>query len=269
MLQLERMLDVDRLRSTLERDRATYERSRPFPHLVIDDFLRPEAANRLAGRFPDLDAKAKAIARLLEGRSYATNLDRYGVEFVEAFAELGSPDLMQYLRELTSVRDLEIDPLAIGGGIHQGARGSTLHVHADTNVNSSDDARFRRVNIMVYLSRDWQPSWGGALDLYDATGTKRLDSIEPKFNRAVVLEIGDDSFHGYTSLRCPSSTTRKAIAAHYYSSEPGSRQTRVPHGTILSQPGGATFLGRAAYKIRRKIFLKIMSVDGITPTPKS
>jgi len=269
LLQLEPLLDVDRLRSTLDRDRGTFERNRPFPHLIIDDFLVPETAQRLAGRFPDLDAKAKAIARLLEGRSYASNLDRYGVEFIEAFGALGAPDFTAYLRELTSVGDLEIDPLAIGGGIHQGARGSTLHVHADTNVNSADASRYRRINVMLYLSPDWEASWGGNLDLYDRTGTKQLASIEPRFNRAVVLEIGEDSFHGYKSLRCPSSTTRKALAAHYYSDAPGPRQTVEPHDTIRIQPGGPTLLGRVAYKIRRKIFVAVMSVDGITPTPKA
>lgn len=262
------IIDIERLRSRLAADRSSFQDNFPFRHVVIDDFLSAEIAERLFASFPSLDAKELTLARTLEARSFEGNVKRFGPTFETVFAELGSPDFTSYVRELTGMDDLTIDPENVGGGLHQGARGSALHVHADHNTHPNDPSRYRRLNILIYMTKGWEAAWGGALELYDHDGKRKLDQIEPRFNRAVVMEVHDRAFHGYRALKTPDGVTRKLLAAYYYSDAPAPEQSVESHPTLLGRPEGENAASRALGRMRRWAFHKIKGGRGLTPTPK-
>ena len=49
------VLDFERLERKVERMRDEYQSATPFPHIVIDDLLEPEAAKAAIAEFPSLD----------------------------------------------------------------------------------------------------------------------------------------------------------------------------------------------------------------------
>jgi Rps23 Pro-64 3,4-dihydroxylase Tpa1-like proline 4-hydroxylase len=79
----------------------------------------------------------------------------------------------------------------------------------------------RKINIIIYLSQDWNPEWGGNLGLWSHNSkTNRPDKMEKqvicKFNRAAIFDTTQNSWHGLPSpLTCPDNQSRKSIAVYY------------------------------------------------------
>ena len=113
--------------------------------------------------------------------------------------------------------------------------GGHLALHADFN---RDRARHleRKVTVLYYLGKDWQPAWGGALELWDDPRTRCQASILPLLDRLVVMAHGDAYWHGHPApLACPPTRFRASIAAYYYAA---ARSVDEPDGH------GAIWVGR-------------------------
>jgi hypothetical protein len=76
----------------------------------------------------------------------------------------------------------------------------------------------RRLNVLIYLNKDWEESYGGHLQLWDKDMKYCKKKYLPKFNSMVVFGTTDFSNHGHPdALTCPDDRSRKSIATYYYS----------------------------------------------------
>jgi len=76
------------------------------------------------------------------------------------------------------------------------------------------------LNLLVYLNSDWDESWGGNLGLWSNESPESPGSLEkeiwPKFNRAVIFDTTQNSWHGLPEpIQCPESQFRKSLAVYY------------------------------------------------------
>jgi hypothetical protein len=143
---------------------------------------------------------------------------------------------LNFLEKLTGIAGLIADPHLRGGGLHEIRREGALGVHADFNLYPRLNI-WRRLNFLLYLNEDWDLSWGGELELWDRTGKQKVKGIAPLFNRAVIFDTSNYSYHGHPHpLMCPSDRSRKSIALYYYT-------TQAPEGE--SAPHTTVFLARA------------------------
>lgn len=100
--------------------------------------------------------------------------------------------------------------------MHEIGTGGKLGIHADFRIHQRL-ALQRRINVLIYLNKDWQPKWGGDLELWDRDMKACVHRIEPLFNRCVVFNTDADSFHGHPdALNTPAGITHKSIALFYY-----------------------------------------------------
>jgi Rps23 Pro-64 3,4-dihydroxylase Tpa1-like proline 4-hydroxylase len=260
-------VNVDRLETELPELKASYEAATPFRHVIIDNFLEPGFARQLHQDYPQLDAMQRSMARILKARSYDGDFDRFGSPFSDYFGSIQAEPFLSWLRRLTGIDDLEMDPKLVGGGLHQGARGSSLHVHADHNTHPHDPSRYRRINVLFYVNDGWKPSWGGELDLYDATGTRVVERVIPAFNRCVIMDVHDHAFHGYEALRIPGKITRKLLASYFYSDSPSELQTVESHPTLYGTPE-VSKLEKFGMRVRRKVLHRLRDLGGLRPKPR-
>jgi Rps23 Pro-64 3,4-dihydroxylase Tpa1-like proline 4-hydroxylase len=197
---------------------AQYNSAQPFPHIVIDDFLSVDLAEEIIASFPAKEEcsvlRTHAYAYLKRGYKpddLATNVCR---NYLYLF---NTSPLLQWLEHLTGIPGLIPDPYFTGGGFHEIDRGGRLGVHTDFNLYSRLNL-IRRINLLVYLNKDWRPEYGGNLELWNADVTACVRSIEPLFNRCVIFNTDKRSFHGHPEpLNCPDTRTRRSIAIYYYS----------------------------------------------------
>ena len=243
---------LTRLTALLQRvdeDAARYASADPFPHIVIDDFLQPDPLARAMAEFPPpeaiddwrradaMDAQGRVAQRLKLG--YSGEL-RFGDTLRGLVHELNSGPFLRYLERLTGIAGLLPDAHMTGGGLHQYLPGAVLRVHADFNKLPGFNLD-RRLNLLLYLNPDWQPAWGGDLELWDREMRGCAQRIAPVANRCVVFSTTRDSYHGMPDpLACPDGTTRRSLALYYYSNGRPEAERGPEHSTLWqARPGEA------------------------------
>lgn len=195
-----------------------YAQASPFPHAVLRGAWKPElldACKAEIGRFTDWDGEKDFYGS--KKKRYCGDIERLPPSVQRLIHEAGSPAFLRWLMELTGEQALLPDPFLEGGGIHQIVAGGFLKVHADFNWNEQMQL-FRRLNVLIYLNRDWNPAWEGSLELWEQDMSRSAVSVAPEFNTMVVFTTDDKSFHGHPRpLACPAGVTRDSIALYYYS----------------------------------------------------
>jgi hypothetical protein len=131
------------------------------------------------------------------------------------------------------VDNLIPDPRFEGGGLHQIVRGGKLGVHADFNKHR-DFGLDRRLNLLLYLNRDWREEYGGHLQLWDRDVARCEAKVLPVFNRVMIFGTTDFTFHGHPDpLTCPEGMTRKSLALYYFSNGRPAEEITGEHSTIF------------------------------------
>ena len=98
--------------------------------------------------------------------------------------------------------------------------GGNLSVHLDYSTHPKMNLQ-RKINLIIYLEEGYDSSWGGDLELWSHNpDTKKpghcVRSVEAKFNRAIIFDTTQNSWHGVPSkLKCPPGKARKSFAVYY------------------------------------------------------
>lgn len=195
----------------------------PFKHCVIDEVFETSFSKQCLDSFPPLDSSIwlKSNDKDIEVK-YRTNFQS---EFdipeglVDAFRLLNSASILKAISEVFDIPKLLPDAYYTGGGLNVTEKGGLLDVHVDGNYHDATGLN-RRINVIVYLNPDWEESWGGDFGLYNEDGTVLIKKIEPIFNRMVIFDTHDKSFHGLPDpLNFPPGKNRKSIILYYYTKE--------------------------------------------------
>jgi Rps23 Pro-64 3,4-dihydroxylase Tpa1-like proline 4-hydroxylase len=130
---------------------------------------------------------------------------------------LNTRPMLKFLETLTGIQSVLPDPTYAGGGLHQIKPGGLLEVHADFSYHNGLRLD-RRINVLIYLNKDWEEEYGGHFELWDREVKRAEKKILPIFNRCAIFSTTSVSFHGHpVPLACPPDRNRKSIATYYYS----------------------------------------------------
>ena len=230
-----------------------YQSASPFPHIVMDDFIKLDVLEKVLKEFPDLamhDESAIKFNNANEIKFAGKGMGILSPAALYLTSYLNSDLFLNYLNTMTGIQEpLISDPYLAGGGYHEIKRGGLLKVHADFN-NHPKLTLDRRLNLLVYLNKDWSDDWGGKLQLFDVDRKKAVVSVMPKFNTAVLFTTTSFTYHGHPDpLNCPDSRSRKSLAYFYYS-------TGRPAGEALGYDHSTIFRPRAEHKSEVKLKFK-------------
>ena len=206
--------------------RESFEAARPFPLLVLDDFLVPELADALVAEFPTVEEMPRSRDYVFGNKHELSSIEARGPASAQLYAAMLSDQFRDFLVEVTGF-EVFVDPAFHGGGFHQGADGSYLDMHVDFNVHPLHADWHRMLNILLYLNPNWQPAYGGELLVKNAPDAEPR-AISPQFNRAVIMLTADSTYHGYRRMSLPPGVTRRSIATYAYRMmEPGEVKART------------------------------------------
>jgi Rps23 Pro-64 3,4-dihydroxylase Tpa1-like proline 4-hydroxylase len=229
------MFDYAVLQTLASDHHAAYVVGAPYPHICFDNFLPPDTAREVAASIPSPDdgrAWQFFFAKGFEEKWAVSDEASLPPPVLALTREFNSSRFIRFLETLTGISGLLPDPHLFGGGIHMVKTGGVLQIHSDFNVAEHIRAH-RRVNLFVYLTPDWQPEWGGALELWDRECRYKVREYAPLFNRLVVFSSRSDTFHGHPQpLACPQGVWRRSIAMYYYTTERPVEEQRAPHNTL-------------------------------------
>jgi Rps23 Pro-64 3,4-dihydroxylase Tpa1-like proline 4-hydroxylase len=205
---------------TLARDRAEeYKANTPYPHIYFDDFLPRSVAEAALNDFPEPKEVNWNNSQDVNQRKKLSfdKVEKLPATIRDVLYFLNSRPMLQFLEVLTGIEGVVPDAYYAGGGLHQIRPGGLLEVHADFSYHKGLRLD-RRINVLVYLNKDWKEEYGGHFELWDREVTRAVRKILPVFNRCAIFSTTSVSFHGHTRpLSCPPERNRKSIATYYYS----------------------------------------------------
>lgn len=218
--------------------RAEFREAFPFPHLVFDDFLDPEFCAELAREFPAFDPGHATNELGGVGRKAVfPNVPELGPAYARFDAMMQSEEFLDWLGAVTGIPKLHYDAEYVGGGTHENLDGQELDAHVDFNYHPRTRLH-RRLNLLLYLNEGWDPAWGGCLELQrDAWQPHEHERvlIAPNYNRCVVFETSEVSWHGFSKIHLPESQShrsRRSIAVYFYTKNRPRMETAPNHGTV-------------------------------------
>lgn len=224
-----RPLDIPRL--TRE-----FRAAEPFPFMVIDEFLQPDFAREVAAAYPSFEGaldKGRAFDFVNEKKKVqVTDSSKFPPAVKRLEEAIASQSFRDALSQITGIPKLLADEQLVGGGMHVMGSHGRLDVHVDFNLIEERQLH-RRLNILVYLNPVWKDAWGGHVELWDRDVKRCHHAFLPAFNRCVVFETSERSFHGVAAVQCPDDVARKSFAAYYYTREAPAAWDGKAHSTIF------------------------------------
>jgi len=216
--------------SVIEQYKKEFDSALPYRHVVIDNFFEDNLAKTLNSNFPSVEELKTHWKGLNENKFEGSTFEQFHPSFQQVKEALASADFYKWIEKVTGVKDAFITDDHMGAGIHQGSNGSFLDVHIDFNIHHVLNVH-RRLNLLIYLEKDWKDEYGGALELWNADMTSCDKLVPPALNRAVIFETSEISYHGYSKITLPEGVTRKSFFAYFYTNE---REDAAPyHDTIF------------------------------------
>lgn len=257
------------LQAAAEQHRKTYAEAAPFPSIYFRNFFRPEVLDTVLEEFPDLEKlkEARKYNNAQEKKLMGEGESVLGAKTRQFIHYLNSEPFLKFLQVLTGIDETLLgDPYLWGGGLHQIKRGGLLKVHADFNKHPYTNLD-RRLNILIYLNKDWDEAYGGHLELWDKEMKHCVNKIPPFYNTLAIFSTTDFSYHGHPDpLNCPEDRSRQSLALYYYSN--GRPQSEInpnlSEHTTLFQARKGNEEDRKAFSLLNTIKPKQLAID-LTP----
>jgi hypothetical protein len=253
-----------------------YIKGSPVPWCKMDNFLSPAFADACCDSFPGFDfvqKEGKTFTNINERNKFqVSDINKFPAPLRQLGEVMNSPEFLKTMERITGIEKLLADPNFAGGGLHAtGARGH-LDVHIDFNMLPKEQVH-RRLNILIYFNKGWKEEWGGEFELWDKEVQNMEHCFSPVFNRCVIFNTNEVSWHGVNAVKCPEGQSRKSFAGYYYTKEAPAHFDGTVHSTIfharpdekvkavlmpLEKAGNAVtnFLHRGANKIKKATGMK-------------
>ncbi|GEM_PF-387290 len=204
-----------------KQNREAYAAAKPFRHAAFDNLLPDSLLEGVLEEFHESNRSewlGLDEGKVSQKKSIAPSVKLMGPKAADLFSIFRTPQFVEFMEELTGIKGLLTDPHMLGGGWHEIQPGGYLELHADFSWNPRIRL-YRRLNILLYLNKDWKEEYNGHLELWDDE-LKEQTKILPTWNRFVVCDVTGRTLHGFPEpIRCPEGTTRKSIAFWLYTAD--------------------------------------------------
>ena len=165
-------------------------------------------------------------------------MDRYNPLLEEIIFAFQDPRFLSLVEEITGLSELLPDEHLYAGGISLMAQGCFLNPHLD-NSHDKDRKNFRVLNLLYYVTPDWQESYGGNLELWDQGLKSDARTIVSKFNRLVIMVTNRKSYHSVNPVLFDG---ERCCVSNYYFSPISAENNEYFHVT--------SFRGRPEEKLK-------------------
>ena len=144
-----------------------YEQAEPFHYVVIDNFLKSNVVNLLEEEFPSFDDEVwHTYNNPLEVKKTCNDWNKFGQHIYNFFRIINDQQTANKLALALGLKyELFPDPGLNGGGMHIHKAGGKLNTHLDYSLHPKLNLQ-RRINVIIYLNKNWDTLWNGALGFW-------------------------------------------------------------------------------------------------------
>jgi len=242
---------VGRLEANLATMREAFSTPGRIATCYVDDVLPEPIVNKVFSAFPDSERMTFKMS-IKERKHVAAQMDLYDPILEEAVYAFQQPRIVELLGEITGLEQIEPDCNLYAGGISAMQKGGYLKPHLD-NSHDNGRTRFRVLNLLYYVTPDWQAADGGALQLWDQGPGAGCREIHSRFNRLVLMITNRSSWHAVSPV---TGEGRRCCVSNYYFSPKSPDGEAYFHATSFRGAPGEVFadtLMRADNAIRTAV----------------
>ncbi len=221
-------LVAQRLRTDVQALARSWNESGAIRHVVIDSVLPDATARAIHDAFPPFEQMVRNVS-LRECKSIAVQMDRYDRLTEEALFAFQQPEVVELVGRITGMPGLEPDPNLYVGGLSAMRKDDFLNLHID-NSHGRNRERWRVLNLLYYVTPDWSADDGGSLELWPQGRSGAPVVIPSLFNRLVIMETHEGSWHSVNPIRRDG---KRTCVSNYYFSDTPARDTDRFHVTFF------------------------------------
>jgi Rps23 Pro-64 3,4-dihydroxylase Tpa1-like proline 4-hydroxylase len=206
---------VSRLQSESSRMAEEFHQHK-IQSCAIDDLLPIDEANKIYAAFPD---KSTMVLKksLREFKYVAAQMNQYNPLLEEIVYAFQQPEVVDLVTKITGIEDMHPDENLYAGGISLMGKGNFLNPHLD-NSHDKDRSLYRVLNLLYYVSPEWDQSFGGNLELWDDGPKAQRREFVSRFNRLVLMATHKGSWHSVNQVQVDS--PRCCVSNYYFSPIP-------------------------------------------------
>jgi Rps23 Pro-64 3,4-dihydroxylase Tpa1-like proline 4-hydroxylase len=183
-----------------------------FKFWIIDDLLPVEFATEIAKKFPE-EHVLRQRETIREYKKVGVDFDLYEEIMEDITYSFHDKRVVDRIGQITGIDSMIPDAQLYAGGLSSMTKNSFLNPHLD-NSHDDDKKLYRVLNLLYYVSKDWKIEYGGNLLLFPNGLRKQSIEIESKFNRLVLMETNNFSYHAVTKVL--HDHPRRCVSNYYF-----------------------------------------------------
>lgn len=183
-------------------------------HFVIDDLLPELVCQEIYNAFPTKGKGFITKSSFRERKWTSANLNEFSPILAAITYALQDEKIVNIISKLIEFEKTLPDPQLYAGGLSMMFRGDFLNPHID-NSHDAERKKYRRLNLLYYVSPNWKLENGGNFELWDM-GRKNPKTIVSACNRLVVMETNKTSWHSVSPVQV---NNPRCCVSNYYFSE--------------------------------------------------
>ncbi len=198
-------------------------------HFIIDKLLPDDVCGKIYAAFPKDGDGFYNRASFKEKKKTSADLSSYDPILAEITYTFQDKDIVDLIADIVGFDQIEPDPKLYAGGLSMMFKDDFLNPHID-NSHDGERERFRRLNLLYYVSPDWKKSNGGNFELWDVARTTPKTLVS-QANRLVVMETHRKSWHSVSKVIVDQP---RCCVSNYYFSTQSPEQEDYFHVTSFS-----------------------------------
>lgn len=226
-------LILDRINRDKELLKQQYGKSRSkIGYFYIDDLLPIEITHAINNQFP-IQKEMILKKSLREYKYIAAQMNKYHPILEEIIYAFQNKKIVNCIKDICGIDNLYPDEHLYAGGISSMKRGQFLNPHLD-NSHDKDRNKWRVLNLLYYVTPEWNDENGGHLELWPNGLKKQQTTLHSKFNRLIVMATHKASWHSVSPVLANSS--RNCVSNYYFSNTPISNNEEFHVTTFRGRP---------------------------------
>jgi Rps23 Pro-64 3,4-dihydroxylase Tpa1-like proline 4-hydroxylase len=181
-------------------------------YCFVDDLLPAELAILIYQAFPEVESM-RFMKSFRERKFTSKNFDEFNSLMRDITFAIQDPRVVAVVERITGIKNQLPDKSLYAGGLSAMGKGHFLGPHID-NSHDGDRKNYRTLNLLYYISPDWERHNGGNLELWDDRVQHHV-TIDSRYNRLVIMETNPWSWHSVSEVKV--NRYRYCVSNYYFS----------------------------------------------------
>ena len=136
-----------------------FNKGKPFPHAIIDNFLKPNIAKKIEKNFPSLNNKDLwTYSNYCEEKKASDNWNLFPPEAYQLIFVLNSQEFLNIVKKNLKMKNIYPDYGLNGGGFHIMGKNGKLNPHLDYVIHPKLNL-MRKFNLIIFLIQNGKKKW--------------------------------------------------------------------------------------------------------------